>query len=124
MKLPNGFGSIYKLSGKRRRPWVAAKTFGWQFDEEGQRIKQKRQVIGYFATRQEAMTALVQYNENPYDLDSNKITFSEVYEKWSDKYFPTLGNPSSIMIVRTFSYLRDIFNVPDSFPSVTHYRAR
>lgn len=87
MKLPNGFGSIYKLSGKRRRPWVAAKTFGWQFDEEGQRIKQKRQVIGYFATRQEAMTALVQYNENPYDLDSNKITFSEVYEKWSDKYF-------------------------------------
>ena len=97
MKLPNGFGSIYKLSGKRRRPWVAAKTFGWQFDEEGQRIKQKRQVIGYFATRQEAMTALVQYNENPYDLDSNKITFSEVYEKWSDKYFPTLGNPSSIL---------------------------
>ena len=78
MKLPNGFGSIYKLSGKRRRPWVAAKTFGWQFDEEGQRIKQKRQVIGYFATRQEAMTALVQYNENPYDLDSNKITFSEL----------------------------------------------
>nr|DAY96810.1 MAG TPA: hypothetical protein [Caudoviricetes sp.] len=23
-----------------------------------------------------------------------------------------------------FSYLRDIFNVPDSFSSVTHYRAR
>lgn len=112
MKLPNGFGSIYKLSGKRRRPWVAAKTFGWQFDEEGQRIKQKRQVIGYFATRQEAMTALVQYNENPYDLDSNKITFSEVYEKWSDKYFPTLGNPSSIRtITASYKYCSSLYDM-------------
>ena len=28
-KLPNGYGSVYKLSGNRRKPWVAAKTFGW-----------------------------------------------------------------------------------------------
>ena len=69
MKLPNGFGSVYKLSGRRRRPWVAAKTFGWEFDEKGQKVKQKQQAIGYYATRQEAMTALVQYNENPYDLE-------------------------------------------------------
>ena len=34
------------------------------------------------------------------------------------------SSAGSCMIVRTFSYLRDIFNVPDSFPSVTHYRAR
>ena len=40
MKLPNGFGSVYKLSGRRRRPWVAAKTFGWEFDEKGQKVKQ------------------------------------------------------------------------------------
>ena len=75
MKLPNGFGSVYKLSGRRRRPWVAAKTFGWEFDEKGQKGKQKQQAIGYYATRQEAMTALVQYNENPYDLNFNKTTF-------------------------------------------------
>lgn len=75
MKLPNGFGSVYKLSGRRRRPWVAAKTFGWEFDEKGQKVKQKQQAIGYYATRQEAMTALVQYNENPYDLNFNKTTF-------------------------------------------------
>ena len=101
MKLPNGFGSVYKLSGRRRRPWVAAKTFGWEFDEKGQRrLSRSKQAIGYYATRQEAMTALVQYNENPYDLDFNKTTFSEVYEKWSDRVFPhTLGNPSSIRTI-------------------------
>lgn len=26
MKLPNGFGSVYKLSGNRRNPYVAKKT--------------------------------------------------------------------------------------------------
>ncbi len=36
-KLPNGYGSVYKLSGNRRKPWVAAKTFGWILDEEKER---------------------------------------------------------------------------------------
>ena len=39
MKLPNGFGSVYKLSGKRRNPWVARKTTGWTFNKEKKKIK-------------------------------------------------------------------------------------
>ena len=112
MKLPNGFGSVYKLSGRRRRPWVAAKTFGWEFDEKGQKVKQKQQAIGYYATRQEAMTALVQYNENPYDLNFNKTTFSEVYEKWSEEYFPTLSNASSIRtITAAYKYCTPLYDM-------------
>lgn len=26
MKLPNGYGSVTKMSGKRRNPWVVRKT--------------------------------------------------------------------------------------------------
>lgn len=26
MKLPNGFGTVYKMQGNRRRPYVAKKT--------------------------------------------------------------------------------------------------
>ena len=112
MKLPNGFGSVYKLSGRRRRPWVAAKTFGWEFDEKGQKVKKKQQAIGYYATRQEAMTALVQYNENPYDLNFNKTTFSEVYEKWSEEYFPTLSNASSIRtITAAYKYCTPLYDM-------------
>ena len=112
MKLPNGFGSVYKLSGRRRRPWVAAKTFGWEFDEKGQKVKQKQQAIGYYATRQEAMTALVQYNENPYDLNFNKTTFSEVYEKWSEEDFPTLSNASSIRtITAAYKYCTPLYDM-------------
>ena len=33
MKLPNGFGSVYKLPGKRRKPWAASKTLTAWFVE-------------------------------------------------------------------------------------------
>lgn len=82
MKLPNGYGSVYKLPGKRRKPYGVRKTIGW--DDNG---KQKYKIIGYYAKRQEALNALAEYNENPYDLDSNTITFSEVFDKWSENKF-------------------------------------
>jgi len=30
MKMPNGYGSVYKLSGNRRKPWAARVTDGWE----------------------------------------------------------------------------------------------
>ena len=112
MKLPNGFGSVYKLSGKRRKPWVAAKTFGWELNEETGRTKQIRKIVGYFPTRQEAITALANYNENPYDLDAEHMTFSDVYEKWTESYFSTLSNPSSIRTINAaYKYCAPLYNM-------------
>lgn len=87
MRLPNGFGNVSKLSGKRRNPWRARKTVGWDIDPVTNKSKQIYVTIGYYPTRQLALQALTQYNTNPYDLDSNRITFAEVYDKWSDKKF-------------------------------------
>ena len=39
----NGLGTVYKLSGKRRKPWVAAKN---------------KIIIGYFETKTAALEAL------------------------------------------------------------------
>ena len=47
MRMPNSFGSVYKLPGKRRRPYVARKTMG--YTAEGQQIKK---IIGYSETKQ------------------------------------------------------------------------
>lgn len=45
------------------------------------------------------------YNENPYDLDVNRMTFEGLYEKWSEEHFKTLANKSSIQTYRaTFKY--------------------
>lgn len=90
MKQPNSYGSVHKLPGKRRRPWRVRKTSGWIFDENNERVKQQYTTIGYFATKQEALQALANYNENPYDIATNSITFSEVYERWSKEHFETI----------------------------------
>ena len=95
MRLPNGFGNISRLSGKRRNPWRARKTTGWKIDEKTNKAKQLYITIGYYPTRQQALQALSDYNTNPYDLDANKITFAEVYEKWSEKKFTEIS-PSNI----------------------------
>lgn len=94
-KFPNGFGSVYCLAGNRRNPWIAIKTHGWQNDEQTKRNKQLKDVVGYFPTEEEAIAALVAFNKNPYDLDVDNILFSEVFERWTADYYPTLKNRSS-----------------------------
>ena len=46
MKNPNGYGSVVKLSGNRRKPYCARKTSGW--NDKGYPIYS---VIGYYANR-------------------------------------------------------------------------
>lgn len=80
MKLPNGYGSVYKLCGNRRKPYVATKTIG--FKENGQQILKP---IGYYETREEGLQALALYNNAPYNIDLKNITFMELYSKWLEK---------------------------------------
>ena len=69
MRLPNGYGSVYKLSGKnRRKPYIARRTIGW--DDNG---KQLYATIGYYRTKAEALQALAAFNDNPYDLQMSKV---------------------------------------------------
>lgn len=82
MRLPNGFGSVYKLKGKRRKPYVAKKTSGWTDDG-----KQQFNIIGYYATKKEAMEALTEYNKNPYNFEAADITFKEVFEAWKKQKY-------------------------------------
>lgn len=91
MKLPNSYGSVYKLSGNRRKPWRAIVTTGWTLDQETGKSKQIRKTVGYYESRQGALQALADYNKNPFDLGAANITFGEVYERWSDEHFPTIS---------------------------------
>lgn len=92
MRLPNGFGSVYKLSGNRRKPWVARKTVDWEMIYEKKQAYPVYQFIGHYATRREALEALVAYNEDPYDLHAATITFEEIYDRWSEEHYQTIKN--------------------------------
>ena len=35
---------------------------------------------------------LAEYNNNPFDLKASKVTFQEVYERWSKEKFPTISH--------------------------------
>lgn len=91
MKLPNGYGSVYKLSGKRRNPWVACVTIG--YDKETR--NQQRKVICYCSSRTEALNALFDYNQNPYDIKSAKLTFEEIYQRWYKEFMTDDTNPNT-----------------------------
>lgn len=120
-KSPNGFGTIYKLPGKRTNPYRAVKTDKWVLDATTRRSKQLRYTIGYYATREEAMIALANYNENPYDIKADNITFSEVYGKWSESYFPTLSNASSVRTVKAaYAYCNGLYDMRMKDIKVSH----
>ena len=74
MKNQNGTGSIYKLKGKRRKPWAIRISYQ---NETG---ATKRKYLGYFETKKEAQEVLFTYNKNPL-LFSGK-TFKEIKTLW------------------------------------------
>lgn len=110
MKLPNGYGSISKMSGKRRKPFRVRITVGWSLKED--KAVQQFKTVGYYKTKQEALDALSEYNKCPYDLDSKAITFEEVYQVWAESYFSTLKNESSIRTVKSaYSYSSGLYKM-------------
>lgn len=76
MKNPNGFGTVEKLSGNRRRPYRARVTV-----ERTPDGKQIRKTIGYYESRKDALIALAEYNHHPWYIGNQKLTFYEVYQQ-------------------------------------------
>lgn len=107
MRLPNGYGSVYKLSGKRRKPFAVRITQGW--NDDGTPI---RMYIGYYASRPEALTALAEYSENPYDLTQKDITYKEVYDKWCKKRYLDKDESIPNPYVAAFSRSEKLHKIP------------
>lgn len=91
---PKGSGTTYKLSGNRRKPYVAAITLGT--DEETGRQIQKP--IGYYTSEIEALNALTDYNKNPSEFNSQvrTITIDEIWNILVDKEFKQLSRNTII----------------------------
>lgn len=86
MRNANGYGSVVKLGGKRRKPYAVRVTVGWT--DEG---KQIYQYVSYHSNKKEATIALADFNKNPYDIDTARITFQEIYNTLVEKEFPELS---------------------------------
>lgn len=76
-KLPNGYGSIKKLSGNRSRPYAAYPPAA-SISEESPRPALP--AIGYYSDWHSAYEALSGYHRSPYNVKARNSTFREVYE--------------------------------------------
>lgn len=92
MKLPNGYGNISKMSGKRRNPWRVRKTAKWVFDPVTGKAKQIYTTVGYYPTKAEALQALSDFNKDPFDMRFSSKTMRDVYEEWSERKYTEISD--------------------------------
>lgn len=121
MRNPNGYGSVYKLSGKRRNPFAARITIGFK-PENGYPIYK---FIGYYKTRSEALKALALFNEAPEScaivdntlVPTSSVLLERVIKEWKDEHYRTIKPQSTPNYERALRVLEPIKK--RSFESLT-----
>ena len=76
LKRANGTGTVYKLQGRRRRPWVASKN---------------KTIIGCYETKTAALDALNRLSGRSLDERYN-MTFEDVFFAWKAEHYSELTN--------------------------------
>lgn len=90
LKRANGTGTVYKLRGRRKRPWAAAKN---------------KVVIGYYETKTAALEALNRLTGRSLDERYN-MTFTDVFEAWKAEHYKEITNAGRASYNRAF----DVFS--------------
>lgn len=105
MRLPNGYGSISKLSGPRRRPFVVRKTIG--YNGHGHQVYS---IIGYYKSRSDALTALANYNQQ--SQPQTGITLAKVYQAWLPIHSKQVGQSAIESYKNAYRHIARITSVP------------
>lgn len=108
-RLPNGFGQISEIKNQNlRKRFRAMVTVGKT--QSGKPICKLLKPEAFFETYNDAYTALVDYNKNPYDLD-DAITVKELYDKWSKEYFKSIKDSSIRTVTSAWAYCTSVYDM-------------
>lgn len=86
LKRANGTGTVYKLQGRRRRPWAASKN---------------KTIIGYYETKTAALDALSRLAGRSLDERYN-MTFEEVFLSWKEEHYKDITSAGRASYNRAF----------------------
>lgn len=86
LKRANGTGTVYKLQGRRRKPWVAAKN---------------KVIIGYYERKTDALEALERLSGKTLTERYN-MTFADVFYAWKDEHYRDIGQNGIAAYNRAF----------------------
>lgn len=108
MKLPNNYGSVYKMSGKRRRPYAVRVKIGEH--DNGTPIYK---YLGYFEKSADAYTFLAKYNEGLVTPDNrlkSDILFRQVFDEWITEYerYKDVGKQAHASYTLGFTQLKEL----------------
>ena len=103
MRNPNGYGSVVKLSGNRRRPYHVRKTVG--FNTKGHPIYE---TLDYTETREEGMILLAAYNKDPWDIDKVNMTLGALFLLWEEKKVPKLGKSNRQSLKSAYNHCKSL----------------
>lgn len=92
LKRANGTGTVYKLQGRRRRPWVASKN---------------RAIIGYYETKTAATEALNRLAGRSLDERYN-MTFADVFEAWKAEHYKEITDAGRASYNRAYDVFAPI----------------
>lgn len=101
---PNGYGSVVKLSGNRRKPFAARVTVDWNGG------KQIYKYLGYYEKREEAMASLADYNRGLLSIETNSVTFKELAERWLETGTKEMNEGSIKVYTNSFKNCKALYN--------------
>ena len=116
MRLPNGYGSIVKLSGNRRRPYMVRKTIGYDKNH-----RQIYSVLGYHPTRDDALIALAHYNQE--DVPVVGITLAKVFQAWFPMHSKLVSETTVESYQNSYNHLLSIMPMPIDKIKYRHIQA-
>ena len=102
---PNGYGCVTKLKGNRSRPWCVKVTI---YDEEGHA---KQVPVGYAETEEKANILLAEYNNNPWNIDREKVTLAILYQRWCELKLTKLGESNQASLRSAFKHCSKYYGV-------------
>lgn len=120
MRLPNGFGQISEIKGRRlRRPFRAMITIG--ISDMGRPICKPLKPRAYFETYNDAYKALMEYHSNPYEI-AEDITMKELYNRWSESHFKHLTTKSAENLTSCWKYCTELYDLRVSEVRTRHIK--
>lgn len=115
----NGTGSAYK----RGKTWTATVVLGWkqQTDKDGEPVLDRlglpkivpiRRTKGGFATKNEALAYCATLKGTPTAMKLKGATFAQIFDEWSNSYWPRLSESSIAGHKAAYKLYEDIYYLP------------
>lgn len=112
MRLPNGYGTIKKLSGNRRNPYAAYPPYTIdEVNDDG--VPPTKKAIGYYVTWYDAYDGLTEWHKFPLEK-KRMITLGEVYQEYLDRELEGASSAKKYSITSSYKFVEKLKNTPMS----------